>query len=189
MNIGLFSGSFNPIHKGHIALAEYIRNHAHIDEVWFVVSPRNPLKEDHLLIDEQHRLKMVELAIKGREGLKVSDVEMNMPKPSYTVNTLKKLSASYPEHRFHLIIGTDNMLSFHLWKDYHYILEHYPILVYPRDKEDIPAAYPSMQLIHAPLYPISSTQIREMIRHHEDISEWVAPEVMDYIQQMQLYID
>lgn len=189
MNIGLFSGSFNPIHKGHIALARHLLQHVPLDEIWLVVSPRNPLKENKVLIDERHRLQMVNLAIEGLAGLKASDVEMDMPKPSYTVNTLKKLSESYPEHRFHLIIGTDNMLSFHLWKDYEYILAHYPVLVYPRDKEDIPAIYPSMQLIHAPLYPISSTQIREMIRRQEDISEWVAPKVIDYIQEMQLYTD
>ena len=166
-SIGLFFGSFNPIHLGHTQLAEYIFEYSGVDEIWYIVSPRNPLKEQSELIDEHLRFRLIEMATEGKDYLKVSDIEFNMPKPSYTINTLQALSEKYPEDNFILLIGSDNMQIFDQWKDYQTILNEYSILVYPRkdfDYEPFEEIYPDMQILEeAPFFEISSTDIRELI--------------------------
>ncbi|NLO72399.1 MAG: nicotinate-nucleotide adenylyltransferase [Porphyromonadaceae bacterium] len=190
-SIGLFFGSFNPIHLGHIALAGYIFEFSGVDEIWFIVSPRNPLKEQKELIDEQLRLRMIELAIEEKEYLKASDIEFDMPKPSYTINTLQALSENNEEDNFILIIGSDNMVIFDQWKDYQKILENYSILVYPRkgfDYEPFEEIYPDMHIMEeAPFFEISSTEIREMIKNKQDAAKWLHPEVYRFILENELY--
>lgn len=190
-SIGLFFGSFNPIHLGHTQLAEYIFNYSEVDEIWYIVSPRNPLKEQAELIDEQLRLYMIELATEGKKYLKVSDIEFDMPKPSYTINTLHALSEKYPENNFILLIGSDNMHIFDQWKDYQTILDEYSILVYPRqgfDYKPFDEIYPEMCILEkAPLFEISSTEIREMIKNNQDASQWLHPNVYQFIMANGLY--
>lgn len=190
-NIGLFFGSFNPIHLGHIQLAEYIFDFSGVDEIWYIVSPRNPLKGHTELIDEHLRLKMIELATADKEYLQVSDIEFDLPKPSYTITTLRALTEKYPEDEFILLIGSDNMSIFDQWKDYQTILDEYSILVYPREGypyEDFEEKYPDMQVLEeAPLFEISSTQIREMIKNNEDVSNLLHPDVYTFIKANGLY--
>ncbi|MBR1547745.1 MAG: nicotinate (nicotinamide) nucleotide adenylyltransferase, partial [Prevotella sp.] len=153
MRIGIFGGSFNPIHAGHIALAQAALNQCSLDEVWLMVSPQNPLKRDwHLLADDQ-RLLLAQKALEGVHGVKASDYEFRLPKPSYTWNTLQNLSKDYPNHTFQLLIGGDNWAHFERWRHWKDILRHYGIIVYPRDQ------YPGT--LRVPLLPVSSTEIRE----------------------------
>lgn len=130
--IGIYGGSFNPVHFGHVGLAEWIVGHTDVDEVWLMVSPNNPLKDPNILADEQVRLAQVRQAIAGKKGLVASDFEFHLPRPSYTANTLRALTKTYPEHRFSLIIGEDNLSIFDQWREYEYILANYRLLVYPR---------------------------------------------------------
>ena len=189
--IGLFFGSFNPIHLGHTDLAEYIFQFSGVDEIWFVVSPRNPLKEQHELIDEQLRLKMISLATADKDYLQVSDVEFDLPKPSYTINTLRVLNEKYPADDFILLIGSDNMQIFDQWKDYQIILDDYSVIVYPRKGypyEDFEEKYPEMQVLEeAPFFEISSTEIRQLIADKKDASQWLHPEVYQFIIENDLY--
>ncbi len=191
-SIGLFFGSFNLIHLGHTQLAEYVFEFSGVDEIWFVVSPRNPLKEQSELIDEHLRMRMIEIATADKEYLKVSEIELGLPKPSYTIHTLKALSAAYPEDDFILLIGSDNMRIFDQWKDYQTILEDYSVLVYPREGypyEEYEETYPDMQVLEeAPIFPISSTQIREMIKNNQDASQWLHPDVYQFIKENELYV-
>ncbi len=190
-SIGLFFGSFNPVHLGHTALADYIFEFSGVDEIWFIVSPVNPLKERSELIDEHLRLRMMELAIDGKDYLQVSDIEFDMPKPSYTINTLQTLSEKYPEDNFILLIGSDNMQIFDQWKDYQNILDEYSILVYPRkgfDYEPFEELYPDMHILEeAPFFEISSTEIRELIKNNKDASQWLHPDVYQFIKENNLY--
>ena len=132
MKIGIFSGSFNPIHTGHLIIANYLCEFEKLDEIWFVVSPQNPLKSKRDLLSDIHRITMVKKAIRGNRKFKYCDIEFSLPLPSYTVRTLKTLKEKYPENEFHLIIGSDNWLIFDRWKDYQEILDNYPIFIYPR---------------------------------------------------------
>lgn len=190
-NIGLFFGSFNPIHLGHVQLADYIFDFSGVDEVWFIVSPKNPLKENNELIDERLRLKMIEIATADKEYLQVSDIEFALPKPSYTITTLRTLTEKYPEDEFILLIGSDNMAIFDQWKEYQTILEEYSILVYPRKGypyEDYEEKYPEMQVLEeAPFFEISSTEIREMIKDNQDTSKWLNSDVYEFIKTNRLY--
>ncbi|MHB9056371.1 MAG: nicotinate (nicotinamide) nucleotide adenylyltransferase [Paludibacteraceae bacterium] len=190
-SIGLFLGSFNPVHLGHTNLAEYIFQFSGVDEIWFIVSPRNPLKEQAELIDEHLRFKMLQLATEDRDYLIPSDIEFDLPKPSYTINTLKTLSERYPEDNFILLIGSDNMYIFDQWKDYKTILEDYSVVVYPREGypyEEYEETYPDMQILEeAPLFGISSTEIRQLIEEKKDASRWLHPEVYQFIVENNLY--
>ena len=191
MRIAIYSGSFNPIHIGHQKLAEYLIDKQLVDEVWFVVSPCNPLKDQASQMDEFIRLDMVVAAINGKSQLKASDVEFTMPLPSYTIDTLYQLTKQYPEHEFALMIGSDNAVIFDQWKNYREILETFPVYVYPRKGYDfltVANIYPQMQLLDTPFYDISSTQIREMIQKGEDVSRWVSPGVLEYIRENGLYL-
>lgn len=190
-SIGLFFGSFNPVHLGHTNLAEYIFQFSGVDEIWFIVSPRNPLKEQSELIDEHFRLKMLQLATEDKDYLIPSDIEFNLPKPSYTINTLKMLGERYPEDNFILLIGSDNMHIFDQWKDYKALLEDYSVVVYPREGypyEEYEETYPDMQILEeAPLFEISSTEIRQLIAKKKDASRWLHPEVYQFIVENNLY--
>lgn len=186
MKIGIFSGSFNPIHLGHTRLAAYIRQQAGLDEVWLMVSPNNPLKAASGLMDEKLRYHLAQLATAELEGIRPSDFEFHLPKPSYTIHTLEQLTAAYPQHQFSLIIGSDNMAIFHKWKDWQRILALYPIIVYPREGDDLAALkqlYPMMHVIEgAPLLNISATEIRAHLQDDTLLREWLHPDVATYIR-------
>ena len=186
MKIGIFSGSFNPIHLGHTRLAAYIRQQAGLDEVWLMVSPNNPLKVASELMDEKLRYHLAQLATAELEGIRPSDFEFHLPKPNYTIHTLEQLTAAYPQHQFSLIIGSDNMAIFHKWKDWQRILALYPIIVYPREGDDIAALkqlYPMMHVIEgAPLLNISATEIRAHLQDDTLLREWLHPDVATYLR-------
>ena len=209
MEIGLFGGSFNPIHNGHIQLAESIKDLLGLDEVWFVVSPQNPLKPANSLLDNKARLEMVDMALSSHPALVSSDIEMTMPVPSYTSDTLKLLSQCHPNHRFTLLIGGDNWDCFYLWRNHEWILQHYRIAVYPRRSEQpetssmgkgqavasphckVQAVAPSavdVVFVDTPLLDISSTMVRNMVHNHQDISGMVPPCVKEYIYHHGYYI-
>lgn len=187
MQIGIFSGSFNPIHLGHTRLAQYIADHAGLDEVWLMVSPNNPLKPAGSLMDEQIRFMLAERATAGLPHISASDFEFSLPRPSYTVRTLEALGNAYPEHTFSLIIGSDNMAIFHLWREWETILRDYRIIVYPREGDDLETLevrYPQMEVIEgAPLLDVSATQIRENADDDELLGKWLHPEVKDFLKK------
>lgn len=191
MNIGIFGGSFNPIHLGHTALAQYICNLGLVDEVWLMVSPQNPLKVDCELLDENIRLELARLAVEDFPFIQACDFEFHLPRPSYTYITLNELAKAYPEHTFSLIIGGDNWDLFPRWRNSEQILANHRVIVYPRSDASVPenaALYPNCHfLTTAPLLPISSTAVREAIRRGDDISEFVAPAVRDRILNDELY--
>jgi nicotinate-nucleotide adenylyltransferase len=190
MNIALYFGSFNPIHLGHLKLAGWLIDNEIVDEVWFVVSPCNPLKDQSELIDEYIRLDMLMLAIQNHPKFKVSDIEFVMPIPSYSIDTLHELTSQFPDNQFKLIIGSDNALVFDQWKDYEMLLKEYPVLVYPRCSYDFATVadkYPQMQLLSTPYFNISSTQIRESIANKKDVSQWLHTLVHQFIIENNLY--
>lgn len=186
MKIGLFFGSFNPIHKGHTLLAQYVLEHTDLEQIWLVVSPNNPLKAPGSLLPEEARYHMAQLAVRDIPGLYICNREFTLPKPNYTVTTLRTLSEEHPGDHFTLIIGSDNMALFHRWREADYILEHYPIIVYPRTGDDIGMLqnkYPQMQVVAAPLLPVSATEIRAKIASKEPINEWIDPQVTLFLQK------
>ena len=183
MKIGLYFGSFNPIHIGHLIIANHIAYNTELNEVWFIVSPQNPLKESASLLNEQHRYSLVKIAVEDEKKLKVSNVEFLMPKPSYTIDTLIYLSEKYTQHNFSLIIGSDSYLNFNKWKNYEQIILNYNILIYQRPSFPIKTDLPeSIKIIHAPLLDISSTQIRKNIKDKKSIRYLVTDKVMDEIE-------
>ncbi len=187
--IGLFFGSFNPIHCGHLIIANYIVEYSDIDELWFIVSPHNPLKNKSQLANEYHRLEMVNLAITDYEKFKVSDIEFHLPKPSYTIDTLTALSDQYPHYQFSIIMGSDNLATLSKWKNYNRILKNYSIIVYPRknfnpDKNDYSE---KVTIVDAPLIEISSTFIRKAIHEKKNVRFFVPEKVWQYIIDCNLY--
>lgn len=188
--IGVYSGSFNPIHLGHQRLAEYLVDNQYVDEVWFVVSPCNPLKKQSDLLDEYLRLDMLMLAIQNNPHFKASDVEFTMPVPSYSIDTLHELKSQFPDYQFELIIGSDNALVFDQWKNHLQLLNEFPVLVYPRrgfDFIEVADKYPQMQLLNTPFYDISSSLIRDFIAQKKDASLWLHPSVYEFIVENNLY--
>ena len=172
--IGIFGGSFNPIHCGHIALAQAVQKQCGLDEVWLMVSPQNPLKQQADLLDDNLRLELAQKALEGVEGVCASDYEFHLPKPSYTWNTLHQLSEDYPDCEFFLLIGGDNWAHFERWRQWKDILRNYAVIVYPRDK------YPGT--IDVPLLDVSSTEIRQKVRVGECICGLV-PETIEKLVQ------
>ena len=185
---GIFGGSFNPIHKGHISLAQQLRKRAGLDEVWLMVSPENPLKQSADLLDDNLRMKMAHMALEGVEGIVASDYEMHLPKPSYTWNTLQKLSKDYPDREFVLLMGGDNWALFDRWYHHEDILTNYQIVVYPRKDTEVPDPFvPSVCIVEAELLDISSTEIRQRIREGKGIRRMVPGVVADFIKVNKLY--
>lgn len=184
MKIAIYSGSYNPIHNGHIAVAEAALAEGS-DEVWLVVSPQNPHKKEVELWPFEERLKMVELAVFDKANIKFSDCENSLPRPSYTINTLEYLQRDYPEHSFRLLIGGDNLLKFHLWKDYRKIIETFGLIVYPRYSNEIDRFdnHRNIQRIKAPLLDISSSEIRKRLMQNESVHGLVSTEVEKFILQ------
>lgn len=183
--VALFGGSFNPIHNGHIALAEAVLAARLADEVWLMVSPQNPLKQQADLLAETTRLLLARKALAGKDQIKVSDFEFHLPRPSYTWNTLQALHEAYPDVTFSLLIGGDNWRCFHKWAHYAEILAHYSIIVYPRaesevDEQQLPA---NVTLLHVPLFPFSSTNVRNKVRCGESIKSYVPKIVCDDINK------
>jgi len=189
--VGIYGGSYNPIHIGHTSLAQSLVEQGLVDEVWLLVSPLNPLKQasQKEIADYDDRLHMAELACEGCHGLKVSDFENHLPIPSYMVHTLAELQKAYPQHSFSLVIGADNWERFHHWYKAEEIIAKYNILVYNRPGYELDASsLPStVKVVDTPLYDISSTQIREAIKKGEEPTEWLSPKVMSYIRQKSIY--
>ncbi|MFC2104157.1 nicotinate (nicotinamide) nucleotide adenylyltransferase [Bacteroidota bacterium] len=189
MKIGLFFGSFNPIHIGHLAIANYMVEYSDLDEIWFVISPQNPLKKKNTLLNEYDRLKMVELALNNDQKLKPTDIEFSLPKPSYTIDTLTHLTERNPKNKFILIAGTDNFKTFHKWKNYEEILKQYQLYVYPRPGYELNeyVHHDNIKLVNAPLMEISSSFIREAIKNNKDIRYFLPNKVYEYIEKMNFY--
>jgi len=187
--IGLLFGSFNPIHNGHLILANYMAEFTDLDEVWFVLSPQNPLKPRTGLLADYHRLALVRIALEDQRELKVTDIEMKMPKPSYTIDTLTWLSEKYPDDQFVLICGTDVFSHFKKWKNYQIILDNYSVYVYPRPGSDLGefVNHPNIKLFPAPLMEISSSFIRKGIRAKKSMQFWMPEKVYNYILEMHFY--
>lgn len=177
--IALFGGSFNPIHRGHVGLAEYVVGHGMTDELWMMVSPQNPLKATPELMDEQFRLELVRMAVKTVPGVMASDFEFSLPKPSYTYDTLKALHDAFPNYTFLLLIGADNWLCFDKWYRAEDILKEHELLVYPRKgySIDVGTLPRSVRCIDAPLFPWSSTQVRQAILENQDVSQILPKEL------------
>jgi nicotinate-nucleotide adenylyltransferase len=185
MRIAIFSGSFNPIHIGHLAIAREVLAQDAADELWFLVSPQNPLKKNNDLLPETDRLTMVKLAIGNEPGMKASDFEFQLPRPTYTINTLEKLRENYPEHQFKLLIGGDNLAIFHKWFEYKRIIDEFGLIVYPRPEFNIDnlTQFPNTILISAPLIDLSATEIREKLVNGESITGMVPEKVASFLHQ------
>ena len=195
MNVVLFFGSFNPVHIGHLIIANHIVQEKEVDQLWFVVSPHNPLKEKKSLLKGHHRLYMVQEAIDDNTNLRASDIEFGMPQPSYTSDTLAYLKEKHPTYKFSLLMGEDNLRGFHKWKNYEQILAHHSIYVFPRIKEEKDAAgdektmnHSSFQLVKdVPVMKLSATHIRNQIKNNKSIQYLVHPKVEKYIDEMGFY--
>ena len=190
MQIGLYFGTFNPVHIGHLIIANHLVEYSNLDEVWMVVTPHNPFKTKSTLLDDYHRLQMVFLATESYDKIKPSDIEFKLPQPNYTVNTLAHLKDKYPQHQFSLIMGEDNLKSLHKWKNYEYLLENHPIYVYPRVSSSEETAVVSGAQIHkidAPVIEISSTFIRQSIKEGKNTKPLLSEQVFEYISHNLFY--
>lgn len=189
MNIGILGGSFNPVHIGHMMLASYLQQVSDLDEVWLTLSPLNPLKADSdELIPDIDRLKMLEIALGDTKGLCICDFELTMPRPSYTINTLRFLAKRYPRHNFKLIIGSDNWRIFDQWKDSESIISEFGVIVYPRPGYPVGNIYvDGVDVVNAPVADVSSTFIRKAISKGIDVTYFLPNGVYDYIKQYKLY--
>ena len=195
--IGLYFGTFNPIHVGHLIIANYMADYTELDEVWLVVSPQNPLKEKETLLKDHHRLSLVRIALEDNTKLMASNIEFDLPIPSYTINTLVHLKEKYETHDFHLIMGEDNLRSFHKWKNQEEIINNHKIFVYPRllteqEMEDNSVEFSSFNhsnvvRCQAPIMKISSSFIRKAIKNGKDVRYLLTPEVFKYVDEMNFY--
>ncbi len=191
MKVGLYFGSFNPIHIGHLVIANHLAENSDLDQVWFVVTPHSPFKKKRTLLDNYQRLEMVYRATKDYAKLKPSDIEFNLPQPNYTINTLVYLQEKYPDNAFSLIMGEDNLKSFHKWKNYEIILENHHIYVYPRiSKDTVETQFDDHKKIHhinAPIMELSSTFIRNSIKAGKNIQPMLPQNVWEYLDEMNFY--
>jgi len=187
--IGLYFGTFNPVHIGHLIIADQILCLSQLNEVWFVVSPQSPFKNKKNLLKANYRLAMVKIAIDENPNFKACDIEFSLPHPSYTVHTLDYLQEKYPEKEFSIILGSDNLISFDKWFNYEYILENFDIYIYPRPSStDSPFyRYSSVKKIDAPLIEISSSYIRNALKNKLSVNYLLHPKVMKYIDEMNFY--
>ncbi|MGI4021586.1 MAG: nicotinate (nicotinamide) nucleotide adenylyltransferase [Janthinobacterium lividum] len=189
MKIGLFFGSFNPIHTGHLIIANYMANHTDLDKVWLVVSPHNPLKKAGDLINTYDRLEMAKLATETAENIEISDIELKLPRPSYTIDTLTHLHEKFPNHQFVLIMGADNLNSLHKWKNYEILLRDYSVYVYPRPgfENTSFSSHSSVTITDTPLMEISSTFIRKAIAQKKNVHYFLQDNVLNFIDSKNLY--
>ncbi len=190
LEIGLYFGSYNPVHIGHLAIANYMVEYTDIDQLWFVVSPQNPHKKRSNLLADYHRLEMVNRAIEDDNRMRASNIEFSLPKPSYTVNTLAHLSDQYPNYHFRILMGSDNLENFHKWKNFETIIENYGVIVYPRpgfDKSKVKITENMVIAEGAPLMEISSSFIRNAIRQGKDIRHFLPLKTWEYLDEMNYY--
>lgn len=189
MQIGLFFGSFNPVHHGHLIIANYIAQQTELQQVWFVVSPQNPLKPADGLLNEYHRLYLLQIAIEGESQLRATDIEFKLPRPSYTVDTLTYLQEKYPQHQFAIIMGSDSYQNLPKWKNVSYLFKNYKIYVYPRPGHQVTTVYEGadVSVVKAPFLEISATHIRENIRSGKSIRYLVPDKVMNEIINNRYY--
>jgi nicotinate-nucleotide adenylyltransferase len=187
--VGLFFGSFNPIHNGHLIIAGYMLNFTDLDDVWMVISPHNPLKDKKSLLADNHRYAMVQIAIEDNPRLRASNIEFKLDQPSYTIDTLVRLEEKYPDHQFVLIAGTDIFPTFHKWKNYETLLENYKFYIYRRPGYEAGdyARHPHVHILEVPMMEISSSFIREAIAEGRDIRYFVPEKVYRYIIEMHFY--
>jgi len=188
MKIGLYFGSFNPIHHGHLIIAEHVINETELQQVWFIVSPQNPFKQSNSLLNEYHRLHLVKLAIEGENNLRASDIEFKLPKPSYTITTLQYLEEKYPQHQFTIILGSDSFLNLDKWRSAELIMDRYELFVYTRAgfevRTDLPVKY---TILDAPLLQISSTHIRKLIKNGKSVRYLLPDTVKEEIEKNHYY--
>jgi len=191
MKIGLFFGSFNPIHVGHLIIANHMVEYSDLDEVWMVVTPHNPFKKKNSLLDDHHRLQLVMRATEDYPKLKPSNIEFGLPQPNYTINTLIHLEEKYPEHDFNLIMGLDNLKSFKKWKNYERIIDEHELYVYPRISKVISDSdlikHKNIHIIKAPIVEISSTFIRKAIKEKKNIRALMPDSAWVYLDEMNFY--
>ena len=191
MKIGLYFGTFNPIHIGHLIIANHMAEYSDLEKIWMIVTPHNPLKNKKTLLDDHERLQLVNLATEDYPKIKPSDIEFKLPQPNYTVNTLAHLQDKFPQHEFSLIMGEDNLKSLHKWKNYEVILKNYPIYVYPRISSELENSNfrnnPNIHFIDAPIVEISSTFIRENIKNKKNVQPLLPSKVWEYIDHNNIY--
>jgi len=191
MKIGLYFGSFNPIHIGHLIIANQLVENSDLDQIWFVVTPHNPFKKKASLLDNYQRLEMVHLATKDYDKLQPCDIEFNLPQPNYTLNTLVHLKEKHPKHDFSIIMGEDNLKSFHKWKNYEVILEDYHVYVYPRISEGVVETqftnHPKITRVEAPIIELSSTMVRQGIKAGKNVKPLLSTAVWKLIDEMNFY--
>ena len=191
MKVGLYFGTFNPIHMGHLTIANHLAEHSDLDQIWFVVTPLSPFKKKSSLLDNYHRLEMVYLATKSYDKLRPSDIEFGLKQPNYTIDTLTYLQEKHPNHEFALIMGEDNLKSFHKWKNYEIILENHNIYVYPRISEGKIETqfndHPKIIRVDAPIMELSSTFIRQEIKNQKNVRPMLPEDVWKLIDDMSFY--
>jgi nicotinate-nucleotide adenylyltransferase len=191
MKIGLYFGTFNPIHIGHLIIANHFAEYSGLEQIWMVVTPHNPLKNKKTLLDDHERLELVNLATEDYPKIKPSDIEFKLPQPNYTVNTLAHLQDKFSQHEFSLIMGEDNLKSLHKWKNYEVILKNYAIYVYPRISSELENSNfrnnPNIHFIDAPIVEISSTFIRENIKNKKNVQPLLPSKVWEYIDHNNIY--